>query len=139
MPNILLIEDDEATRVLITALCARLGITVETASDGAAGVAMIRAQTYDALLLDIMLPKLNGFEVLREVRAAAPALLARTIVITAASESTLRDFDGGGTLVLLRKPFDIADLHDALVSCTGCDAPPSPPPRVSPFIARISD
>lgn len=138
MPNILLIEDDEATCVLITALCARLGINVETASDGAAGVAMIRAGSYDALLLDLMLPKLNGFEVLREVRAAAPALLARTIVITAASESTLRDFDGGGTLVLLRKPFDIADLHDALVSCTGCDAPLRPAPRLSPFTARIS-
>lgn len=138
MPNILLIEDDEATRVLIGALCARLGVKVETASDGAAGVAMIRARTYDALLLDLMLPKLNGFEVLREVRAAAPALLARTIVITAASASMLREFDGGGTLVLLRKPFDIGDLHDALVACTGCEAPPRPAPRLLPFTARLS-
>lgn len=138
MPNILLIEDDEATRVLIVALCARLGVNVETASDGAAGVSMIRTRTYDALLLDLMLPKLNGFEVLREVRSAAPDLLARTIVITAASESTLRDFDGGGTLVLLRKPFDIGDLHDALVACTGCEAPPRPAPRPAPFTARLS-
>lgn len=139
MPNILLIEDDEATRVLIAALCARLGVNVETASDGATGVAMIRAQRYDALLLDLMLPKLNGFEVLREVRAAVPDLLARTIVITAASEATLRDFDGGGTLALLRKPFDIADLHDALMSCTGCEGAPGSSLRVVPVTDRISE
>lgn len=136
MPTVLVIEDDDAIRVLISALCTRLGLTVEVAADGAEGVALIRRRSYDALLLDLMLPKVNGFEVLREVRAIAPALLARTIIITAVSEATLRDFDGGGTLVLLRKPFDIEDLQDALVACTGCAESPRPEPRLSPFTVR---
>lgn len=138
MPTVLVIEDDDAIRVLISALCARLGLTVEVAADGVAGVAMIRKRNYDALLLDLMLPKLNGFEVLREVRASAPSLLARTIIITAVSDATLRDFDGGGTLALLRKPFDIADLHDALVACTGCMETARPMPRLSPFSVRAA-
>lgn len=138
MPNVLVIEDDEAIRVLISALCTRLGLEVETAADGAAGVALIRKRKYDALLLDLMLPQVNGFEVLREVRVSAPALLARTIIITAVSDATLRDFDGGGAMLLLRKPFDIADLHDALAACTGCEAAPRPAPRVSPFIVRYT-
>lgn len=138
MPTVLLIEDDEAIRVLISALGTRLGLTVEVAADGAEGVALIRKRRYDALLLDLMLPKVNGFEVLREVRASAPTLLARTIIITAVSDATLRDFDGGGTLVLLRKPFDIADLHDALVACTGCMEAPRPAPRLSPFTVRAA-
>jgi DNA-binding response OmpR family regulator len=119
MPTILVVEDDEPTRVLITALCRRLGIDVEVAADGVRALDLIRRRPYAALLLDLMLPKMNGFELLREVRACAPAMLARTIVITAASDLTLRDFDGGGTLALLRKPFDIADLMDALICVCG--------------------
>ncbi|HVG25585.1 MAG TPA: response regulator [Thermoanaerobaculia bacterium] len=124
MPTVLLVDDDEPIRVLITALCARIGIAVECAPDGEIALSMLRRRHYDALLLDLMLPKQNGFEVLRELRAWAPLMLARTIIITAASDATLRDFDGGGTLAMLRKPFDIADLSDALISCTSCDAPP---------------
>ncbi|HEX8410968.1 MAG TPA: response regulator [Thermoanaerobaculia bacterium] len=138
MSTVLIIEDDDAIRVLISALCRRLGLAVEVAADGAAGVAMLRQRHYDALLLDLMLPKVNGFEVLREVRASAPSLLARTIIITAVSNATLRDFDGGGTMVLLRKPFDIADLQDALVACTGCMEAPRPAPRLVPFTARAT-
>ena len=121
MPTILLVDDDEPIHVLIRALCRRAGIEVDSAADGETGIAMIRRRRYDALLLDLMLPKVNGFEVLREVRAGAPALLGRTILITAAPDAMLRDFDGGGTLVMLRKPFDIGDLMDALIACTSSD------------------
>lgn len=109
--------------MLITAVCARLGIEVDIAADGVRALELIRTRPYSALVLDLMLPRMNGFELLREVRACAPALLARTIVITAASDMTLRDFDGGGTLALLRKPFDIGDLMDALIACCGRSLP----------------
>jgi CheY-like chemotaxis protein len=132
VPTILLVEDDEATRVLIAALCRRLGVEVELACDGECALSMIRKRPYDALLLDLMLPKMNGFELLREIRASAPALLSRTIVITAASPMTLRDFDGGGTLALLRKPFDIVDLVDALLACCGIGDSAAP----APFLTR---
>ena len=138
MPTALVIEDDDAIRVLMSALCSRLGLNVDVASDGAEGVTMIRRCNYVALLLDLMLPKVNGFEVLREVRASAPSLLARTIIVTAASESTLHDFDGGGTRLLLRKPFDIADLQDALVACTGSAEAPRTVPRRSPSMIRAT-
>jgi CheY-like chemotaxis protein len=137
MPTILLVEDDEPTRVLITALTSRIGIATEWAADGATAVAMLRRRRYDALLLDLFLPKMNGFEVLREVRTIVPDLLRRTIIITAASETTLRDFDGGGTLVMLRKPFDVGDLLDALTSCIDCGITfNKPAPRPSLFRLR---
>lgn len=126
MPTILLVDDDEPIRLLITAICTRLNILVEWAGDGATALKMLRRRSYDALLLDLMLPQQNGFEVLRELRACLPAMLARTIILTAASDATLRDFDGGGTLVMLRKPFEIDDLVDALVSCTSCQPLPAP-------------
>jgi DNA-binding response OmpR family regulator len=134
MPTILLVDDDEPIRLLITAICARLNVHVEWAADGEIALSMLRRRAYDALLLDLLLPKQNGFEVLRELRAFLPAMLSRTIIITAVSDATLRDFDGGGTLVLLRKPFDIADLTDALVACTACEPPA--PHRISAYTAQ---
>lgn len=134
MSTLLLVEDDEPTRVLITALCRRLGIDVDLACDGVHALELIRTRTYSMLLLDLMLPRMNGFELLREVRACAPLLLARTIIITAASDMTLRDFDGGGTLALLRKPFDIADLIDGLIACCG-NVPVGPAERESVAIS----
>jgi DNA-binding response OmpR family regulator len=127
MPTILLVDDDEPIRLLITAICTRLNIAVDWAADGEAAMKMLRRRNYDALLLDLMLPQMNGFEVLRELRSCTPSMLARTIILTAASDATLRDFDGGGTLVMLRKPFEIDDLMDALVACTSCE--PLPPQR----------
>jgi DNA-binding response OmpR family regulator len=129
VPTILLVEDDEPTRVLITALCRRIGVDVDVAGDGVRALELIRRHSYSALLLDLMLPKMNGFELLREIRCCAPALLRRTIIVTAVSDATLRDFDGGGTLVLLRKPFDIADLVDALIAC--CGQIPDPAARIA--------
>ena len=119
MPTVLLVEDHEPTRVLIAALCRRLHLDVDVAGDGVIALELIRTRRYDALLLDLMLPRMNGFELLREIRACAPALLPRTVIVTAACEATLRDFDGGGTLALLRKPFEITDLADALLVCCG--------------------
>jgi DNA-binding response OmpR family regulator len=131
MATILIVEDDEPTRVLISALCRRLGIDVHVAADGVHALELIRRNVYSALLLDLMLPKMNGFELLQEVRSCAPSLLARTIIITAVSDSTLRHFDGGGTLVLLRKPFDIADLVDALLACVDGALPLVPKQRLA--------
>jgi DNA-binding response OmpR family regulator len=136
MPNVLLIDDDEPIRLLITALCSRMGLEVECAGDGDTALTLLRRRRYDAILLDLMLPKQNGFEVLREIRAFAPELLSRTIVITAVSDATLRDFDGGGTLALLRKPFDIHELCETLASCTGCDPYQRAPGRTSAYTVQ---
>lgn len=132
MATVLLVDDDESIALLIEVLCGRMAVSVDHARDGEIAVSRLRARRYDAVLLDLMLPTLNGFEVLREMRSFAPAMLARTIVITAASDATLRDFDGGGTHALLRKPFDIDELRDALASCLGI----IPGPRVSSCVVR---
>jgi DNA-binding response OmpR family regulator len=115
---VLLIDDDPAVRGLLAALLNRDGLPSEAAADGAEAISRLRRNDYDAIILDLMLPELNGFEVLRFLKAERPHLLSRVVVITAATESTLRDFHDG-TLVsaLLRKPFDIVELSDAVRRC----------------------
>ena len=65
-----------------------------------------------------MLPRLNGFEVLRFLKAERRALLERVIVITAVAEITLRDFDDQKLVwALLRKPFDLHHLIETVTEC----------------------
>jgi DNA-binding response OmpR family regulator len=115
--KVLLIEDDGGIRDLIGIVLTRVGIEFDCAGDGAAGQLQLRSNKYAALVLDLMLPVVNGFELVRELRSFSPGMLDRTIIITAASESTLRDFDCDQVFALLRKPFDLDDLLSTVSRC----------------------
>ncbi len=68
------------------------------------------------MILDLLLPTVNGFEILREVKNIAPGLLAKTIVVTAAAESTFRDCEEiSRVFAVMRKPFDVQGLEDQLL------------------------
>jgi DNA-binding response OmpR family regulator len=69
--KILLIEDDAALRSLYADTLAADGYTVLTAGDGEQGLDMVRTEKPDVVLLDLVLPKLPGFEVLKSIRADA--------------------------------------------------------------------
>jgi two-component system, OmpR family, alkaline phosphatase synthesis response regulator PhoP len=68
MPRILLIEDEPGLVLTLSDRLAREGYVVETASDGIAGLARAAAGAYDLILLDVMLPGKNGFDVCRDLR-----------------------------------------------------------------------
>lgn len=66
--KLLLIEDDQELSELLVRLLTMEGYEVDTASDGEAGLAKALEETHQLVLLDVMLPKLNGFEVLKQLR-----------------------------------------------------------------------
>ena len=66
--NILVIEDDEELLQNLRAALEKERYRVETATDGRAGLEKALSETHDLILLDIMLPNLNGLELLREIR-----------------------------------------------------------------------
>ncbi|QNK69832.1 response regulator transcription factor [Variovorax sp. PAMC26660] len=68
MPRILLIDDDEHLAAPLTTYFARFGCTLESAVRPSEGLAMLRAGHYDAAILDVMLPEMDGFELCREIR-----------------------------------------------------------------------
>ncbi|HEV7920624.1 MAG TPA: response regulator [Thermoanaerobaculia bacterium] len=116
-PYILIVDDDPGVRALLVALLTHRGYGHALAEDGDEAIGHLRRSCPDAVLLDLMLPNSNGFEVLRFVRAERPEMLSRIIVLTAASNATLRDFDRSGIRALIRKPFDI---HQLLAEIDGC-------------------
>lgn len=89
-----------------------------TASDGRAALARLEDEDFSAMLLDLLLPNMNGFEVLRHLRSSNAGFLERVIVITAASESTFRGCDELKLVrCVLRKPLDIEELIGHIRSC----------------------
>ncbi|WP_100332222.1 response regulator transcription factor [Bacillus xiapuensis] len=78
MPGtILLIEDDQSIQEMVASYLHKEGFMVETASDGEEGIAKFRQEAYDFIILDIMLPKLDGLEVMKSIRqkSAVPILM----------------------------------------------------------------
>src|SRR6185295_5653878 len=67
-PRVLIVEDAPGLRLTLTDRLGSEGYSVETASDGESGLAHAASGGYDVIVLDVMLPKMNGFDVCREVR-----------------------------------------------------------------------
>ncbi len=67
-PRVLLVEDEAGLRLTLTDRLGSEGYSVETASDGEAGLAQAMGGAYDLIVLDVMLPRKNGFDICREVR-----------------------------------------------------------------------
>ncbi len=117
--RVLLIDDDQSVRDAVEAGLETIsGFEVSTASNGRAGLDLMKSLRPDVLMVDLLLPIINGFEVLRELRARpASERPGRVIVMTAQSEplpaATLKEF---GVDALLPKPFRLRDLIDAVTA-----------------------
>jgi two-component system response regulator PilR (NtrC family) len=81
--NILVVDDEEVIRDVLTSLLKREGHRVREASSAAAALAAAEDETFDVILLDLMLPDRPGMEVLREIKKRDPA--AVVVVVTAYS------------------------------------------------------
>ena len=106
--SVLLIEDDVELCELMREFFAARGIRVEAIHDGRRGLAQAFAGTYDLILLDVMLPGLDGFELLRQVRRRSRVPI---IMLTARTEKADRiaGLDAGAD-DYLPKPFDPEEL-----------------------------
>jgi CheY-like chemotaxis protein len=83
MPRILLVEDNEMNRDMLSRRLVRKGYEVEMAFDGRAGVEMGRAGKYDLILMDMSLPEVDGWEATRQLRASPEAKDVPIIALTA--------------------------------------------------------
>src|SRR4029453_10075761 len=68
MPRILVVEDDRATRHLLTGLLKAANFSVATAQDGANALRRLKTQSFDLMLLDIWMPRMTGLELLARLR-----------------------------------------------------------------------
>src|SRR5437867_4732222 len=116
-PAVLVIDDDLALRGLFTTLLSRSGFNVDCANDGREAYDHLSCHTYSVILLDLMMPDVNGFELLARLQRESPALLERAIVMTGASQRAIEHLDTSNIWALVRKPFDIDSLVPSTLAC----------------------
>ena len=109
MYKILMLEDEIKTVTTIAKGLVENGYAVEYAHDGEEGLSMISANHYDLIITDILMPKVDGFEVCQRVRQknkSVPILILSALGLT---EDKLKGFDSGSDDYLV-KPFDFKEL-----------------------------
>jgi adenylate cyclase len=112
-PRILIVDDNETNRCLLTARLGAEGYETREAQDGERALAVVREVAPDVILLDVMMPKIDGFEVCRRLKGDTTLGLVPIIMVTARTDS--KDVVTGlnaGADEYLTKPID----HAALVA-----------------------
>ena len=117
VPLVLIVEDDIAIRTLIVAALKREPITVHTANDGLAALECVRENDYAVILLDLMMPRLNGYEFLDGLDAVRPAAQPVIIVMTAFESTALRKLPANRVHAVLHKPFDVDRVVELVRDC----------------------
>ncbi len=116
--SILIADDDSGNREMLSRRLRRLGYTVSMAQDGRQAVEMIRGQSFDLLLLDIVMPEMDGYEVLKYLQSNRPAADLPVIVLSASDDSSkVAHAITLGAQDYLPKPFDPVLLQARIASC----------------------
>ena len=106
--SVLVVDDDDGTQSLLRAMLR--DVSVEVAGDGQTAIELLRSMEFDTVILDLMLPRMNGFQVAEVIRALEPR--PRLIVLSGLARYFHDRFPDG--TVLLQKPFEIDHLQAAL-------------------------
>lgn len=119
MSPILIIEDDEPTRILLAAVARRNHFRPQLCADGREALEHLPSGTWAAIILDLLLPEVDGVEVLRELGRTAPHLLERVVVVTAAARGQYADCEELRAVhCVLRKPFELTALEEQILQCS---------------------
>lgn len=110
-PTILYIEDDQTSAQLVRFLMERQGYAFQHASDGRAGLELARSLRPDVIILDALLPLLDGFQVLEALHADAETARIQVLMLTGKTQSSdiVKALAIGANDYLL-KPFQPAEL-----------------------------
>jgi len=110
--KILIADDDPPLRGLLRLVAARAGFAVDTASNGADALEKLRANRYAVAVIDLMMPRLSGYDVIDHLAemSSRPAV----VVVTALNDARLTRLDSSVVSSILRKPFDIEMLSAVL-------------------------
>jgi two-component system chemotaxis response regulator CheY len=112
MPSVLIVDDDPFIRKLIaTTLEDVAGFELAEAADGAEAVEVAARETPEMVFLDIDMPRLDGLEVCRRLRAAPDTASATIVMLTAAAgDAAEREAESAGADLFLTKPFSPLEL-----------------------------
>lgn len=114
--RVLFVEDNQMNRKVVAEMLRAGGVEMDEAEDGPSGLAMIDANAYDLVLMDLRMPGMDGLTAIREIRTRPDAKAQLpVIVVTADSGATLEaDCQAAGADDVIRKPVDLSTLFTTI-------------------------
>lgn len=107
--RLLIVDDDKQIRELLAFDISHSGYVVDTAQDGQEGLKKALENHYDLILLDVMMPKMNGYDVCKNIRIAKPDIPVLMLTAKGSLEDKTEGFDCGADDYLV-KPFEIQEV-----------------------------
>jgi CheY-like chemotaxis protein len=115
--RVLVADDDQSIRQLVTTIVKRETFTVDSAADGREAIEYLKTHEYAVVLLDLMMPRLDGFGVLEWMKSNPPLIKPIILVITAYADQRFKEVDSELVAGVLRKPFEVAELGNLVRAC----------------------
>ena len=115
----LVVDDDDPIRMMLAKVVERQNFDVDTARDGVEAIERIDADGYSLILLDLMMPRIDGYGVLQHLQEHHPDKLTCTIIASAVPESEILRRFSIPVFRVHAKPFDMAKLIEDIHECTG--------------------
>lgn len=126
VPKVLIVDDDDGIRSLLSAVCKRVGYECDNAEDGSVALEKIRSESFDVVLLDLMMPKVNGYQVIDALREMEER--PQVIVVTAQGAKTTTGIEDGEVVrAVIHKPFDLDDVTSLLITAANDSRNPAKP------------
>src|SRR5881628_3254987 len=130
MGRVLVVDDEPDIRELVRLNLELEGHEVLLAPDGPAGLDILRREVPDLIILDVMMPAMDGWDVLRQIKGDADARVSEVpVIMLTAKTDDLDRVRGGieGAIRYITKPFELADLRAAVKE--GLEGDPEPVQR----------
>jgi DNA-binding response OmpR family regulator len=113
----LVVDDDDPIRAMLSKVVERQDLDVDTARDGAEAIEKIDADGYVVIILDLMMPRVDGFAVLRHMQEHQPGMLECTIIASAVPENEILKKFEVPVYRIHAKPFDMSALIRDIRQC----------------------
>lgn len=110
LPRLLVAEDDAGIRRLLATALRRRRFDVHLAVDGAEALTLLQREPWDVVLLDLMMPNVNGWELVRWLQDHPERRPRSIVVMSAAGPDVLRELDPTIVNAIFFKPFDLTQL-----------------------------
>jgi two-component system, OmpR family, response regulator len=115
--TVLVVDDDPSIRNLLSAVLRRRGLEVDVASNGEEALDALRLHSHRIVLLDLMMPHVNGQGFLTLLTSWPAERRPLILVVTASDEADLRELDRSLVAGIIRKPFDIFEVAELVRAC----------------------